>query len=135
MANIKIHWSFWVICVVALIWNVMGSMNFIMQMNPDMLANYPDAAKSLIESRPIWATGAFAITVFGGVLGDIFLILRKSIAYPLFIISFIAVAITNIHTFQVTSAMEIWMGSFMSFIISAFLIGYSKLVIRKGWIN
>ncbi len=24
MASIKIHWSFWVICVVALIWNIMG---------------------------------------------------------------------------------------------------------------
>ena len=28
-----VHWSFWVIAAVALIWNLMGSANFFMQMN------------------------------------------------------------------------------------------------------
>lgn len=135
MAEIKIHWSFWVICVVALIWNVMGSANFIMQMNPDMLAQYPEAAKSLIASRPMWATGAFAIAVFVGVIGDILLILKKATAFYLFVISFLGVIVTNIHTFQVSSAIDIWIGSLMSLFIAAFLIWYSQLVTRKGWIS
>jgi hypothetical protein len=59
--DVKPHWSFWVICVVALIWNGMGSMNFIMQMHSEPLANYPEAAKSLIFTRPLWATAAFAL--------------------------------------------------------------------------
>jgi hypothetical protein len=135
MTEIKIHWSFWVICVVALIWNVMGSINFIMQMNPDILANYPEAAKSLVASRPLWATGAFAIAAFGGALGDILLILKKAASYYLFIASFFGVIVANIHTFQVSSAIDIWVGSLMSLVIAAFIIWYSKLVKRKGWIN
>jgi len=135
MSAVKIHWSFWVICILALIWNVMGSMNYLMQMNPEMLANYPEAAKSLVESRPAWATGAFAIAVFGGVIGDILLILRKTVAYYLFIASLLGVIVTNIHTVQVTSAVDIWIGSAMSLAVAAFLIWYSKLVKGKGWVS
>ncbi len=133
--HIKPHWSFWVICSVALIWNIMGSINFIMQTNPEMLANYPEAAQSLIASRPIWATITFAIAVFGGALAEIILLLKKSVAYYLFIASFLGVLITNIHTFQVSSAIDIWVGSLMSLIIAAFLVWYSKLVKSKAWVN
>ena len=134
-AQIRPHWSFWVICIVALIWNVMGSINFIMQMNPNMLANYPEAAQSLITSRPLWATIAFAVAVFGGALAEVLLLLKKATAYYLFIASLLGVVVTNIHTFQVSSAIDIWVGSLMSLVIAAFLIWYSKLVKHKGWIN
>jgi hypothetical protein len=133
--HVKPHWSFWLICIVALIWNVMGSINFIMQMNPEMLANYPEAAQSLITSRPLWATIAFAVAVFGGVLGDILLIIKKSVAYYLFIVSFLCVVVVNIHTFSVSNAVDIWIGSLMSLVVAVFLIWYSKYTKRKCWIN
>ena len=135
MTKTKIHWSFWIICIVALLWNLMGCINFVMQMNPEMVANFPDAAKSLISTRPEWSTAAFAIAVFGGLIGDIFLILRKALALYLFIASILGVAITNIHTLQVTTAMDILVGSSMSLVISAFLIWYTMLVIKKGWVK
>ena len=132
--NIKPHWSFWLICIVALIWNIMGSINFIMQMNPEMVANFPDEAQSLIKSRPLWSTMAFAVAVFGGALAEVLLLLKKATAYYLFIASLLGVIITNIHTFQVSSATDIWVGSIMSFVIAAFLIWYSKFAERKRWI-
>ena len=134
-APVKPHWSFWVICVLALFWNVMGCMNFIMQMNPETLANFPDAAKSLIATRPAWATAAFAIAVFGGALGDILLILRKAIAYFLFIASLLGVIVTNIHTVQVSNDTGIWIGSLMSLVVAVFLIWYTKTVKQKNWLG
>lgn len=113
----------------------MGSINFIMQMNSGMLANYPEAAQSLILSRPLWATIAFAIAVFAGALAEVLLLLKKAAAYYIFIASLLGVIVTNIHTFQVSSAIDIWVGSLMSLVIAAFLIWYSKLVKRKGWVN
>ncbi len=130
-----IHWSFWAIGAVALIWNVMGCINFFMQMNQEALADYPEAARLLVEGRPGWATGAFAIAVFGGVLGCLLLLLRKSAAYYLFIASLVGVIVTNIHTFGITASTEIWMGSLMSLVVAAFLIWYSKQVESKGWIS
>ncbi len=61
-----VHWSFWLIGAVALIWNVVGVINFFMQMNPDVLAAYRESERAIVEGRPAWATGAFAIAVFGG---------------------------------------------------------------------
>lgn len=130
-----VHWSFWVISAVTLIWNVMGGINFFMQMNPDALADYPEAARSLVEGRPAWATGAFAIAVFGGALGCLLLLLRKSVAYYVFIASFLGVIVTNIHTFGVTRSTEIWVSSLMSLVVAVFLIWYSKRAERKNWIS
>ena len=104
-------------------------------MNADMLVNFPEAARALIESRPIWATTAFAIAVFAGFIGDIMLLLKKSLAYNGFVASFLGVIITNIHTINVSSANEILVGSFMSFMVSGFLIFYAKLSMAKKWIG
>ncbi len=135
MPKIKIHWSFWVICVGALTWNIMGSINFVMQMNPEMLKKFPEGAQSLITSRPLWATIAFAVAVFGGVLAEILLLFKKSSAYYLFITSFLGIIITNIHTFQVSSTLDIWVGILMSFFITSFLIWYTKNIQHKGWLT
>jgi len=111
----------------------MGSINFIMQMNPDMVANYPEAAQSLIASRPLWATIGFAIAVFGGVFGDVLLLLKRSVAFYFFVVSFVCVIVANIHTFKITDAVDIWVGSLMSLVVAAFLIWYSKFVKKKYW--
>jgi len=130
-----IHWSFWAIGAVALIWNVLGVVNYLMQMNADALAAYPEAARALVDGRPAWATGAFAIAVFGGALGCLLLLLRKSAAYYVFIASLLGVIVTNIHTLGVDGSTEIWVGSVISLAVAAFLIWYSKQAESKGWIS
>ena len=129
------HWSFWLISVLALTWNIIGCINYIMQMDPDAIAEYPDAAHALIESRPTWATGAFAIAVFGGVLGAVLLLFRRSSAYFVFIASLLGVIVTLIHTFSVEVSTEIVVGSLMSLIIGIFLVWYSKYALKQNWIS
>ena len=131
----KIHWSFWLISVLALIWNLMGCINYIMQMDPYSVAIYPEAARALVESRPAWATGAFAIAVFGGALGAILLLFRKSAAYYMFIASLLGVIVTLIHTFSVEVSTGIVVGSLMSLIVGAILVWYSKYAIKQNWIT
>ena len=130
-----VHWSFWAISAVALIWNVMGVINYFMQMNEDALAEYSEAARVLVEGRPAWATGAFAIAVFGGTLGCLLLLSRKSAAYYFFIASLFGVIVTNTHTFRIDTSTEIWVGSLMSLAVAAFLIWYSRQAERKGWVR
>ncbi len=133
-----VHWSFWAIGVVALIWNAMGCMNFVMQMDADSLAGYSSAARALVEGRPAWSTGAFAVAVFGGALGSVLLLLRKSIGYYLFVASLIGVIVTTTQSHVMADSttalpMEIWMGSLLSLVVAVSLIGYSKLTERRGW--
>jgi hypothetical protein len=130
-----IHWSFWIISVVTLIFNVMGVINYFVQMNADSLASFPESYRPIIEGRPAWATGAFAIAVFGGSLGCLLLLLRKSAAFYVLIASLFGVIVTMMHIFGVAgfSSFEIWIGVLMQLVVTAFLIWYSKLAERKGW--
>ena len=136
-----VHWSFWAIGAVTLIWNVMGGINFLVQMNADALASFPESHRAIIESRPAWATGAFAIAVFGGALGCLLLLLRKSAAYYFFIASLLGVMVTMAHTLVIASSttdfspFEILMMILMPLVVAAFLIWYSKRVQSKGWIG
>jgi len=136
-AATAVHWSFWVIGSVALIWNVMGVVNYFMQMNPDMLEAYREAERAIIQGRPAWATGAFAIAVFGGTLGSLLLLLRKSAATYVFIASLLGVLVTTLHTLGVDydfSLGEI-LGTLFIPVVAAFFIWYSKRAQSRGWIN
>ena len=136
-----VHWSFWAIGAVALIWNVMGVINFFWQMNADALAAMPESHRAIVEGRPAWATGAFAIAVFGGALGCLLLLHRKSAAYYLFIASLLGVIVQLIHTLGIAkstidfSPFDILMIILMPPVVAAFLTWYSKWAESKGWIS
>ncbi len=137
----SVHWSFWIIIVVTLIFNVMGVINYFVQMNADSLASFPESYRPIIEGRPAWATAAFAIAVFGGALGCLLLLLRKSAAYYLFIASLLGVIVTMTYTLGMAgstidfSPFEISMIILMPLVVAAFLIWYSKWAESKGWIS
>ena len=133
-----VHWSFWAIATVALIWNVLGCINFFVQMDPDMLSAYRESERAIVEGRPAWATGAFAVAVFGGALGCLLLLLRKSAAFYLFIVSLLGVMVTMTHTLGV--GIDFGLGEIlgillMPLVVAAFLIWYSKWAQSKGWIR
>ncbi len=136
-----VHWSFWAIGAAALIWNLMGVINFLMQMNADVLAAMPESHRAIIEGRPAWATGGFAIAVFGGALGCLLLLLRKSAAYYLFVASLLGVIVTMTHTLGIAnstiefSPFEILLMILMPLVVAAFLIWYSKQARSKGLIS
>ena len=137
----SVHWSFWAIGVVALLWNVMGGINFFMQMNADMVASFPDTHRAIIDGRPVWATAGFAVAVFGGAIGCIFLLLTKSTAFYVFIASLLGVIVTMIHTINITtttidfSIFELVMMILMPLVVAALLVWFSKQAQRKNWIS
>ena len=134
----RVHWSFWVIGAVALIWSAGGVINYFMQMNPDVLATYRDSERAIVEGRPVWATAAFAIAVFGGALGCVLLLLRKSAAFYMFIASLLGVGVTMIHTLGIDfnfSLVEVLGIILLPLVVAGFLIWYSKWTETKGWIS
>ena len=136
-----VHWSFWAIGAIALIWNVLGGVNFFMQMNADIVAAMPETHRAIIIGRPVWATGGFAVIVFGGALGCVLMLIRKSAATYIFVVSLIGGVVTMIHTINIASstikfsASEITVMIVMPLVVATFLIWYSKQAERKGWIS
>ena len=117
----------------------MGVINFFGQMSADALAAMPEAKRAIVEGRPAWATAAFALAVFGGALGSLLLLLRKSAAYYLFIVSLLGMIVQAIPYLGMAGSVdfgpfEISMFILMPLVVSAFLIWYSKHAERKGWL-
>ena len=136
-----VHWSFWVISALALIWNVLGGVNFFIQMDIDIVSTMPETHRAIVIGRPIWATGGFAVIVFGGALGCLLLLLRKSVASSVFIVSLLGGIVTIIHTINIASSTirfspsEIFVMILMPLVVAAFLVWYAKSAEKKNWIN
>ena len=79
--------SFWIVSILGLLWNLMGSMNFLMQMKADSLTSMPEPFHTIVANRPSWATAAFGLGVFGGVIGCILLLLKRREAIYVFMVS------------------------------------------------
>lgn len=142
-AVIKLPTWFWVVAVVALIWNLLGVMAYLgmVYMSPEDFAAMTDAQQALMESTPGWVTGAFAIAVFGGVLGCLYLLLRKKLAIPLLGLSLGGVLVQMFHSFFLTEATEVY-GAFQGLIMPVLVIVIALLLLifarsarAKGWIS
>jgi uncharacterized membrane protein len=134
--------AFWIIAVIALIWNIMGVMAYLGQayMTDDEKALLPEAERALYSDIPAWATAAFAFAVFGGLLGAIAILLRKKWATPLFIISLLGILVQMIYNFFISGAMDVYgpggmIMPVMVLIIGFFLVYYSKKATANGWLN
>lgn len=95
--------------IMALVWNLLGVMAFIRQVviTPEMLAKLPLAEQDLYTTVPLWVTMAFAVAVFSGALASLALIMKKSICYQLFVISFIGVLLQMFHTLCFSNAYDV----------------------------
>lgn len=136
-----IHWSFWAIGVFALLWNGLGAVNYVMQMNADDVATMPETHQAIINTRPAWATGGFAIGVFVGALGGALLLMRRSAAFHMFVASLIGVLVTMIHTVKVANSVidfsraEIFVMIVLPVIVAAFLVWYTRHIESRSWLR
>lgn len=72
-------------------WNAFGVVQFLksLQNTPESLAKMGMTAEqaAVYSSYPAWMTAAFAVGVFGGLLGSVALVVRLRTAVPLFVAS------------------------------------------------
>jgi len=139
--NNKIHWAFWVIALLGLLWNASGIFNYMMQMKPEFVASMPAAHQAIIDGRPAWATGGFAVGVFGGALGCLLLLLKKKIAGPVFMVSLMGIFVTMIHALNIAvsgseiSISVIFQIIVLPLVIANFLIGLTFYALKKEWLS
>lgn len=109
-ANSQAPRWFMVTAILALIWNLLGVMAFVgqMMMTPEMMAELPQAQQDLYAATPMWANIAFGCAVFGGSLGCVALLIKKSAALVLFVISLIAVGVQMFHAFFISNSFEVF---------------------------
>jgi len=134
---------FWIVSVVALLWNLMGAMMYLGQafITDDVKAALPADKLELLENTPAWATAAFAIAVWAGVLGCIGLLVRKKWARPVLLLSLLGILAQMAYSFFMTNAVEVY-GAAQGVVMPLLLIGigiglvlFAKSSQNKEWIS
>lgn len=132
---------FWV-SGAALVWNLLGVMAYVGQvtMSPEVLNAIPEEQRALYENIPAWVTSAFAIAVNGGAIGCLLLILRKSLALPVLIVSLAAVLVQMFHNFFLSNAVEVMgasavVGPLFVILIGIYLVWFANDAKSKGWLS
>lgn len=134
--KVGVHWSFWVIGAVGLVFNLMGCLNYVSQMNAESVSAMPEAYRAIVESRPAWGTAAFAIAVFGGSLGCVLLLFRRSAAIYVLIVALVAAVLAQLPFLTMADLPGgAWIGWLSQVAVGAFLTWYSMLSRRKSWIS
>lgn len=132
---------FWIISVIALLWNLMGCFQWFVEYNfwknPASRDVLPEAMRGLYDQTPAWTYVVFALAVITGALGCIGLLMKKSWASTLFLISLIAVIIQQVYYLVTTDTLEklgptTLIMPAMVILFAAFLLYYSKKSTAQG---
>lgn len=133
---------FWALSIIALLWNLMGVISYLATafMKQEMIADFTEAQKNLVNAQPAWVTAAYATAVFAGVLGSIGLLMRKKWATTMFLVSLLAVVAQTFYNFFMTNATEIFpvfegmVMPLMILVIAALLFIFARIAGEKQWL-
>ena len=129
---------FWIIAVVAVLWNLMGLSAFYsdMTITPERLAAMTEGQRGLYETQPLWAKIAFGGAVILGFLGSLGLLLRKPWAKIVLTLSLAFVLAQMAHSFMTDAYAIMGSGSLVMGIVvlvfALFLVWFAGFARAKG---
>ncbi len=134
---------FWIVAIIALLWNIMGLSAFLMDVfAPEISqADYTAAQIEMAASAPLWYKIAYGVATITGFLGAVLLIARKKYAIPLFLVSLIAsifhsayiiIGIDGMNNFGFLAGLIF---PLIIIVLDLFFWWYSKYALSKGWIK
>jgi hypothetical protein len=130
----------WVIGVIAILWNAIGAWDYFATQtrNEAYMSAFTPEQLDFFYGFPTWVVALWAIAVWGGVLGSILLVMRKAWAVPVFLTSFIAMALTAFHNFVLSNGMEVMGDPFALVFTGLIFLGalglwlYSRAMRERG---
>lgn len=128
-----------IIGVLAVLWDSMGAFDYVMTQtqNEAYMANFTPEQLEFFYSFPSWLVFFWAIAVWGGLAGAVLLVMRKRLAVPVLLVSFLSMVVTAIHNFVFANGLEIMGAGGAVFSIAIFLIAlglwlYARAMAEKG---
>lgn len=133
---------FIIAAVLAVVWDAMGVMAYIstMTISAEDMAKMTEAEQAIHKATPAWANGAFAIAVFGGLIGSLLLLLKKSLALPVLIVSLLAILVQMFNAFFIMDSYAVFgpggtIMPIMVIVIAVLLVWLAISAKSKKWIN
>lgn len=128
----------WIVGILALLWDLMGAYDYLMTQtkNEAYMARFEPAALEYFYGFPVWFEFFWAVAIWGGVLGSVLLLLRRCLAVPVFLASFVSVIVTTIYSYGMSNGMEVMGATGLIFTvailaIALFLWLYSRAMQKR----
>ncbi|HEY0625896.1 MAG TPA: hypothetical protein VGD10_04105 [Allosphingosinicella sp.] len=126
------------VAVLAVIWNLFGVAMYLSSVGVfgDPMTGMTEAERAAASSIPPLITGAFAIGTFAGLIGSLGLLLRKSWAQPVLIVSLIALLMLEGWIVFLSGAVEVF-GLAVPIMVTAgaiLLAWFATTARRRGWL-
>ncbi len=129
----------WVVGVLGLLWDSMGAYDYLMTQtqNDSYMNRFTPEQLEFFYGFPTWLVAFWAIAVWGGVLGTLLLLLRKRLAVPVLLASFLAMIVTSVHNFFLSNGAEVMGGvgllfSVLIFVVALALWLYARAMAQRG---
>jgi len=131
---------FWVIAILFFLWSLVGCAGYLAEHLMSDAAYGEGFGEEMLALRgqtPIWATSAYAVGVWGGLIGAILILLRKKLCLPFLYASF-AGAIIGFLPSLINEKFRAVMGggdwAMMLFIwaVCLFIIWFARKKVAKG---
>lgn len=133
--NTRAPLHLWAIGGIALLWNSMGALDYFMTQtrNAAYMTRFTQEQLDFFYNFPAWAVSAWAIGVWGGVLGALLLLLRKRLAVWVFLASLVGVVVTDLQNYVLADGMRI-MGGGMArgFVALIFVLALVQLLYARA---
>jgi hypothetical protein len=140
----KRPWHLWLVGVIALLWNSIGAVDYVMTQtkNEAYMSGFTEIQLEYFYGLPAWVVAAWAIAIWASVLGSILLLMTRKLCVRVFLISLLGVIITSIQNYGLSDGYEVMGGTPTSlifpaiiFIIATGLYFYSRSMSAKGLLH
>jgi hypothetical protein len=134
--NVKAPVHLWIIGIVSLLWNALGVFDYLAtKMRLEFyMSQFTPEQLDYFYAFPAWMVAAWAVAVWGDLLGSVALLLRKAWAFGAGVLG---LAVSSVYNFVLTNGLEI-MGSeagmftLVIWIIALFLFFYALAMAKRG---
>lgn len=143
-AQSKLPVYFWIVAILALLWNAMGAIDYTMTQthNEAYLAGLTDEQRAFVDTFPAWAVTGWAFGVWGAFTGSLLLLLRSRHAVTAFILSLLGLTVSSLFQYVFSGVNYVNMFGTASIAFSLFIwviaiavLVYSRAMLRKGFLR
>lgn len=137
---VKTPWWFWLVCAIAILWNGFGAYDFAMSaIQGDAYyrsMKMTDAQIAYMHAEPAWMWVVWFVGTWGALIGSLLLLLRRRLALPVFIASFVGFLVSLVYAYAIAPSPDAThgMGAMHAVIFAGcvFFIWFAWWTTKKG---
>lgn len=137
----KAPWHLWAVGILSLLWDAVGAMDFTMTQtrNEAYMKAFTPEQLAYFYGFPLWAVVAWGTATWSGLAGSVLLLLRKRLAFPVYLVSLAGMVLTTIYSVGLSEGLKVMGGGVGMVVFNAIiyvtgllLLLYARAMRKRG---